>query len=86
MSWVGPRPEQIKLAEAFIEQHPAYAERHKILPGITGLAQLDDPNAVLDDFEEKLYHDLKYIRTASFYLDLYILFRSFVVVMRSRKG
>ena len=86
MSWVGPRPEQIKVAEAFIDQHPAYAERHKILPGITGLAQLDDPNAVLDDFEEKLYHDLKYIRTASFYLDLYILFSSFVVVLRSRKG
>jgi lipopolysaccharide/colanic/teichoic acid biosynthesis glycosyltransferase len=85
MSWVGPRPEQMKVAESFIEQYPKYAERHKVLPGITGLAQLDDPNAALDDFEEKLYHDFKYIKTASLYLDLYILFRSFVVVLRSSK-
>jgi lipopolysaccharide/colanic/teichoic acid biosynthesis glycosyltransferase len=85
MSWVGPRPEQMKVAEAFLEQHPEYAERHKVLPGISGLAQLNDPNAVLDDFEEKLYHDLKYIRTASLYLDLYILFKSIFVIAGSRR-
>lgn len=85
MSWVGPRPEQIKVAKSFMADHSNYVDRYLVLPGITGLAQVDDPNAVLDDFEEKLYHDIKYIETATVYLDLYLLYKSVSVIFGSIK-
>ena len=83
MSWVGPRPEQFNVAKKFIEQDHRYASRHMILPGLTGLAQINNPQAVLDDFEEKLFYDFEYMKNASFLGDMKILFKSIIVVLRS---
>jgi lipopolysaccharide/colanic/teichoic acid biosynthesis glycosyltransferase len=83
MSWVGPRPEQIAFVEAFKEKYPAYDARHAVRPGITGLAQIHNPDATLDDHQEKLIHDLAYIQTASLWLDIQILWKSLVVVFRN---
>lgn len=83
MSWVGPRPEVIYYYEHFKEKDPNYARRQVAKPGITGLAQLNDPNASPDQNLEKLIFDLKYVDHASFSMDLRILIKSFIVIWKS---
>lgn len=82
MSWVGPRPEQLAFVKQCKEKYPAYDARHAIKPGITGLAQIHNPDATMDDHQEKLVHDLQYIQTASLWLDIQILWKSLVVVLK----
>jgi lipopolysaccharide/colanic/teichoic acid biosynthesis glycosyltransferase len=83
MSWVGPRPEVIYYYEHYIDKDPHYARRQVAKPGITGLAQLNDPNASPDQNLEKLIFDLKYVDHASFNMDLRILINSFIVIWKS---
>lgn len=80
MSWVGPRPEVPFYVAHFSEKHPEYRHRELARPGIAGLAQLNNPNALPADNLEKLVFDLDYVRRANVWLDLQILFRSFVLV------
>ncbi len=82
MSWVGPRPEQQDFVADCITKYPAYDARHAVKPGITGLAQVHNPNATIDDHQEKLVHDLAYIQTASLWGDIQILWRSVGVVLK----
>jgi lipopolysaccharide/colanic/teichoic acid biosynthesis glycosyltransferase len=82
MSWVGPRPEQLDFVADCITKYPAYDARHAVKPGITGLAQIHNPNATIDDHQEKLVHDLAYIQTASLWGDIQILWRSVGVVLK----
>ena len=82
MSWVGPRPEQLDFVANCITKYPAYDARHAVKPGITGLAQVHNPNATIDDHQEKLVHDLAYIQTASLWGDIQILWRSVGVVLK----
>jgi FlaA1/EpsC-like NDP-sugar epimerase/lipopolysaccharide/colanic/teichoic acid biosynthesis glycosyltransferase len=82
MSWVGPRPEQLEFVEHCKEKFPSYDARHAIKPGITGLAQVYNPNATIDDHQEKLVHDLEYIKTASLWMDIQILWKSLKVVLK----
>lgn len=83
MSFVGPRPERPVFVEQFAVTVPGYHERHKVKPGITGLAQVrgyyDTPA------EKKLKYDLAYIYNHSFSLDLMILLETLKVVL-VRKG
>ena len=81
MSWVGPRPEQVVFSQEFEQINPEYSLRYKAKPGLAGLAQIHNPDAVIDDFQEKLVHDLEYIKTASLGLDLKILLLSFKKVI-----
>jgi lipopolysaccharide/colanic/teichoic acid biosynthesis glycosyltransferase len=53
-----------------------------VKPGITGLAQINNPDATMDDYQEKLVHDLEYIQTANLWLDVQILWKSFFVILR----
>jgi exopolysaccharide biosynthesis polyprenyl glycosylphosphotransferase len=83
MSFVGPRPERPVFVEKFAATVPGYHERHKVKPGITGLAQVRgyyDTTA-----EKKLKYDLAYIYNHSFSLDLLILLETIKVVL-VRKG
>ncbi len=82
MSWVGPRPEQLDFVADCITKYPAYDARHAVKPGITGLAQVHNPNATIDDHQEKLVYDLAYIQTASLWGDIQILWRSVGVVLK----
>ena len=84
MSWVGPRPEQVDFVNQCKEKMAVYDTRHAVKPGITGLAQLKNPNATMDDYQEKLVHDLEYIQTASLWLDIQILCKSFFVILRRK--
>lgn len=82
MSWVGPRPEIELYFKHYSNIEPTFSKRQSCKPGITGLAQLKDPEATPDHSLEKLPHDLFYVNNASFALDLKILFKSFFSVWK----
>jgi len=82
MSFVGPRPERPVFVDKFAAIVLGYHERHKVKPGITGLAQVRgyyDTTA-----ENKLKYDLAYIYNHSFSLDLMILLETIKVVLVRR--
>ncbi|MFN3530367.1 MAG: sugar transferase [Bacteroidia bacterium] len=82
MSWVGPRPEVPYYFDHFKALHPEYEMRQLTRPGITGLAQLQNPNASPNENLEKLKYDLEYVRNSSFGMDINILLRSFLFVWK----
>jgi Undecaprenyl-phosphate glucose phosphotransferase len=76
MSLVGPRPHQIALNAAFMQQIRRYAARHRVKPGITGLAQVYGWRGATDTEDKmagRVSHDLYYIENWSLLLDLKIL-------------
>jgi lipopolysaccharide/colanic/teichoic acid biosynthesis glycosyltransferase len=78
MSLVGPRPLLMEyLPHYTIEQN----RRHSVLPGITGLAQINGRNLAL--FSERLKLDLWYVDHWSLLLDLKILARTLLNVFRT---
>jgi lipopolysaccharide/colanic/teichoic acid biosynthesis glycosyltransferase len=80
MSLVGPRP----LLARYLDRYtPAQARRHEVRPGITGWAQVHGRNALT--WEEKFALDVWYVDHVSLWLDLSILWRTLLVVLR-REG
>ncbi|MFB3880127.1 MAG: sugar transferase [Armatimonadota bacterium] len=83
MSVVGPRPERPEFVEEFTERIPGYAQRLRIKPGITGLAQ------VYGDYLTSVYHKLRYdwiyLHRMSLWQDLRIMAMT-VVTMLTRAG
>lgn len=77
MSFVGPRPQRTVLVQGYLEKLPQYAQRHQVLPGLSGLAQ------VAGDYYlsplQKLRFDRLYIRHASLGYDLKLLFLAFLI-------
>ena len=76
MSIVGPRPHPIALDEQHRRLIPSYFFRHKIRPGITGLAQINGfrgPTDTLDNMRGRIEHDIEYIDQWSLMLDLKII-------------
>ncbi len=74
MSLVGPRPERPHFVDHLGKIIPSYDERHTVLPGITGWAQVNYPyGASVEDARQKLAYDLYYIANHSLLLDLRIL-------------
>ena len=77
MSLVGPRPERPFFVDRLKDQIPLYSRRHRVQPGITGLAQVKwHYDTDLDDVRQKLKYDLFYIETMSLGLDAKILFQT----------
>ena len=75
MALVGPRPERPEFVKVLAEQIPGYEDRLAILPGITGLAQINlPPDSDLDSVRRKLILDLEYIEAAGSWLDARIMF------------
>lgn len=77
MSLVGPRPLLMEYIPYFNEEQN---KRHQLRPGITGWAQVNGRNAI--NWEEKLKLDIWYVENRSFSLDLIILFRTMVKVLK----
>lgn len=77
MSLVGPRP-------LLLEYLPIYNQsqfrRHEVRPGITGWAQVNGRNAI--SWEEKFNFDIWYVDNISFFLDLRILWITFLKVLK----
>jgi lipopolysaccharide/colanic/teichoic acid biosynthesis glycosyltransferase len=77
MNIVGPRPEQPELFTAIRARVLTFGRRQRVLPGITGLAQIRLPYArSVDDSRRKLELDLEYIRNRSVWTDLAIMSRT----------
>ena len=83
MSLVGPRPERPEFIQELERELPFYRTRLMVKPGITGWAQIhyDYGNSVEDGLV-KLQYDFYYVRYWSLWLDLYIVFQTFGVVLR----
>lgn len=77
MSLVGPRPERPYFVDRLVEEIPLYSRRHRVKPGITGLAQVKHGyDADLDDVRQKLKYDLFYIENLSLQMDAKILLQT----------
>lgn len=80
MSLVGPRPLLMDYLELYT---PFQARRHEVKPGITGWAQVNGRNALT--WEQKFHLDVWYVEHQSLWLDVRILARTLVKVMK-REG
>jgi lipopolysaccharide/colanic/teichoic acid biosynthesis glycosyltransferase len=80
MSLVGPRPLLMRYLDRYT---PGQARRHEVKPGVTGWAQVKGRNAL--SWEEKFEHDVWYVDHRSLWVDLQILFRTALSVLR-REG
>ena len=77
MSLVGPRPLLIE----YLPRYNAHQKRrHEVLPGLTGLAQVNGRNAI--SWEEKFDWDVKYVYSISLLGDIKILFDTVKTVLR----
>ncbi|MEM7048497.1 MAG: sugar transferase [Acidobacteriota bacterium] len=81
MSLVGPRPERPGFVRRYLDEIPGYAERFTVVPGLTGLAQVN--GEYLSSPQNKLRYDLAYIANWSPLLDLSVLFRTVKIVLTS---
>jgi undecaprenyl phosphate N,N'-diacetylbacillosamine 1-phosphate transferase len=77
MSLVGPRP----LLEDYLSLYSENQKRrHSVRPGITGLAQISGRNSL--NWEDKFDLDLQYVKDQSLLLDIKILIKTFLKVLR----
>ena len=79
MSLVGPRPHAVAHNDLYREKIGSYLARHRIKPGITGLAQINGYRGETET-DEKMHRraefDMEYINNWSLWLDLKILFKT----------
>lgn len=78
MSLIGPRPEIPDVVKYYPEN---YYQRLLVLPGITGLAQVNGRGEI--ELGKTIYYDLTYIKNFSLWLDIKILFQTVVKVFKS---
>lgn len=78
MSLIGPRPLLFKYIPLYSETQ---LRRHEVRPGITGWAQVNGRNAI--SWTRKFELDIEYVDKLSFFLDLKIIWLTFIKVIRS---
>jgi lipopolysaccharide/colanic/teichoic acid biosynthesis glycosyltransferase len=77
MSLVGPRPMPIK----YLHRYNSFQKnRMNVKPGITGLAQIYGRNHLT--WEERFDYDVKYTETQSLYMDLQIIIKTIMLVIK----
>lgn len=77
MSLVGPRPLAMQYLPYYTEREMT---RHNVRPGISGLAQVSGRNNL--DWDKKLELDAQYVEKLSFFLDVQILFKTLIKVIK----
>ena len=89
MSFVGPRallPTEIEVngdgQRIALEEIPGYEVRHRVRPGLTGLAQIYAARDILR--RHKFKFDLLYIKRQSFWLDIKLIALSFWITFRAK--
>lgn len=85
MSLVGPRPEQPYFVEQFSENHRRYMLRHKVKAGMTGWAQIHGMRGDTS-LRKRLVYDLYYVKNWSLALDLWILLRTPMHILKGENA
>lgn len=80
MSFIGPRPERAEFYEVFEQYIDGFSQRLLVKPGLSGLAQVNGGYSIGP--EEKIVHDIEYIKKRSLKLDIKIFFKTIVVVFK----
>lgn len=80
MSIIGPRPLLVKYLPLYNEEQK---KRHKVRPGLTGLAQVNGRNAL--SWEDKFNFDVYYVEHLSLWLDVKVFFKTILKVFK-REG
>ena len=89
MSVVGPRPHAVAHNEEYRKLIKRYMVRHKVLPGITGLAQVRGcrgETSRVEHMEARVLFDLEYMRRWSPMLDLEIILATAIAVIRTDRA
>lgn len=89
MSLVGPRPHAVAHNEQYRSLIKGYMIRHKVLPGMTGLAQVSGcrgETSRVEDMRARIEYDLEYLRRWTPVLDLTILWQTAKVLFSDRKA
>jgi putative colanic acid biosysnthesis UDP-glucose lipid carrier transferase len=89
MSLVGPRPHAVAHNEEYRKLIKGYMVRHKVLPGITGLAQVNGcrgETLQLEQMEARVNYDLDYLRRWTPMLDIKIILLTAVKIFRDDKA
>jgi len=89
MSVVGPRPHAVAHNELYRKLIRGYMIRHKVRPGITGLAQVNGLRGETDTVEKmklRIEYDLAYLRSWSLALDLMIVLKTVTVVLKRQNA
>ena len=85
MSIVGPRPERPEFLDEISERFPYFRVRSAFKPGVTGWAQVRNGYvADIDGFEQKLAHDLYYMRNWSLSMDFSIMWTTVRTILSLR--
>jgi putative colanic acid biosynthesis UDP-glucose lipid carrier transferase len=85
MSIVGPRPHALAHEETFEEKFDLFSRRRRVLPGITGWAQVNGyrgETRTPEDVEKRMNYDLHYIDNWSIWFDMEIIVRTLLTVTR----
>jgi putative colanic acid biosynthesis UDP-glucose lipid carrier transferase len=89
MSLVGPRPHAVAHNEQYRRLIKSYMVRHKVLPGITGLAQVNGcrgETTELEQMEARVKYDLEYLRSWTPLLDVKLLLATLIQALRDSKA
>jgi lipopolysaccharide/colanic/teichoic acid biosynthesis glycosyltransferase len=89
MSLVGPRPHAIAHDEMYGRLIPDYTLRQLVKPGITGWAQVNGlrgETPTVDVMRRRVEHDLWYVAHFSALLDIQVLFRTPLEILRKRNA
>lgn len=77
MSVIGPRPLVPQYLPYYTEEEK---HRHDVRPGLSGLAQINGRNTL--NWEERFAYDLKYVKNISFMLDVSIVLKTLLKVVK----
>jgi len=82
MSFVGPRP----LLLEYLNKYSNYEKkRHKVKPGITGLAQVNPEPSGIKSWNKSIKFDVYYAKNVSFFLDMQIIFKTLKLILYKKK-
>jgi lipopolysaccharide/colanic/teichoic acid biosynthesis glycosyltransferase len=81
MSLVGPRPERPEFVGPLSVEIPDYSQRHRVRPGVTGLAQIQLPaDTSVDSVRRKTVLDCKYVADRTLWLDVRIVVGTIIYI------
>ena len=89
MSLVGPRPHAVAHDSYYETLIGDYLQRHCVKPGITGWAQVNGcrgPVRTVEDMKQRVILDLEYIKRWTPSRDLWILFRTLIVIVGGKNA